>query len=190
MSWIGLRHKGVEPLYPDEWNKVVDALDILYGYQAGLKTQLDCLETKVDHYYLEVKREINELETKVNELNQKVTNLDEKVDKYYLELESKLDYLKQKVKEIYSFTSRPTSLETYRLNVSVTPIPLSDVDKYVKRIHVKVPSTALYLVYLGDSTKQDFILEPSDKEVLEIHNPRLVYVRSLGNVTIFVMLEI
>jgi len=32
MSWKGLRHKGIEPLFPDEWNAVVDALDELYFY--------------------------------------------------------------------------------------------------------------------------------------------------------------
>jgi hypothetical protein len=31
MSWKGLRHKGVEILWPSEWNAVVDALDELYG---------------------------------------------------------------------------------------------------------------------------------------------------------------
>ncbi|RLE87429.1 MAG: hypothetical protein DRJ67_04840, partial [Thermoprotei archaeon] len=36
MSWLGLTHKGTEPLYSDEWNRVVDALDILYGYVSGL----------------------------------------------------------------------------------------------------------------------------------------------------------
>lgn len=31
MSHWGLRKKGIEPLYPDEWNTVLDALDQLYG---------------------------------------------------------------------------------------------------------------------------------------------------------------
>jgi len=45
MSWIGLGHKGVEPLYPDEWNRVVDALDILYGYVGDLDSRkLDRIE--------------------------------------------------------------------------------------------------------------------------------------------------
>ena len=40
MSWLGLRHKGVEVLYPSEWNKVVDGLDILYAYlQRTLKLE-------------------------------------------------------------------------------------------------------------------------------------------------------
>lgn len=32
MSWLGLTHKIAEPLYPDEWNLVVDGLDILKNY--------------------------------------------------------------------------------------------------------------------------------------------------------------
>jgi len=59
----------------------------------------------------------------------------------------------------------------------------------VKRIHVKLPSWEAYLVYLGNETKQEFVLEVGDKEVLEIENPRTVYAKSLGNVTIYVMLE-
>lgn len=38
MSWLGLTHKGTEPLYSDEWNRVVDGLDILYGYISDLET--------------------------------------------------------------------------------------------------------------------------------------------------------
>jgi len=45
VSWLGLTHKGTEPLYSDEWNRVVDALDILYGYVAG---KLD----RAELYYL------------------------------------------------------------------------------------------------------------------------------------------
>ena len=32
MSWLGLKHKGVEILYPEEWNLVVDGLDLLKHY--------------------------------------------------------------------------------------------------------------------------------------------------------------
>ena len=36
MTWVGLRFKGIEPLYPEEWNRVIQALDILYAYIADL----------------------------------------------------------------------------------------------------------------------------------------------------------
>ena len=40
MAWLGLRHKGVEPLFPDEWNRVVDGLDILKQYtDASLRVE-------------------------------------------------------------------------------------------------------------------------------------------------------
>ena len=101
-----------------------------------------------------------------------------------------IDLVKLYIEEIYRATRRPVDIDTLRLLVGTTPIPLSDVDMVVKRIHVKVPSWALYLVYLGNASKQDFVLEPGDREVLEVQNPRRVYVRSLGNVEIFVALEV
>ena len=36
MTWLGLRHKGVEPLFPSEWNAVVDGLDYLKHYTDSL----------------------------------------------------------------------------------------------------------------------------------------------------------
>ena len=59
----------------------------------------------------------------------------------------------------------------------------------VKRIHVKVPTWNPYLVYLGNSSRQEFPLEPGDKEVLEVSNPKKIYVRSLGTATVYVMVE-
>jgi len=49
MSWLGLRYKRVEPLYIDEWNKVVDGLDILFSYvQKGITSeQLKNLQSDV-----------------------------------------------------------------------------------------------------------------------------------------------
>ena len=39
MSWVGLRYKGVEVLTPEEWNKVLDALNDLHGrLKGGLAT--------------------------------------------------------------------------------------------------------------------------------------------------------
>jgi len=75
MSWIGLRHKGLEPLFPDEWNRVVDALDILYGYTGELKETLDCIERKIDRYYLEVKSELDTIESKIDDLEPLVMDI-------------------------------------------------------------------------------------------------------------------
>jgi len=126
MSWLGLRHKGVEPLFPMEWNAVVDGLDLLKQYTD------DCIAE----------------------------------------------------------CKQPTKLDTATKTVSTTPIPLSDIDLYVKRIHIKLPSWALYLLYVGSDTKQDYILEPGDSIPLEIDNAKKVYVRSTGDVTITILYEL
>lgn len=230
MSWIGLRHKGVEPLYPDEWNRVVDALDILYGYSRdlsarvdNLENRMDCLEAKVDEYYLETKRELNIIEDKIDKyyfvLEKQHEEIETKIDKYYLEIKSeltststkidqyygalssqheeiktKLGELDSKVEkyylELYREVEKPKTVDTYTLLVGVTPVPLSEVDLIVKRIHLKVPSWTQYIIYLGDEVKQEFVLEPGDKEIFEVENPRKVYVYSLGEVKIYVALEL
>jgi hypothetical protein len=227
MSWLGLRHKGIEPLYPYEWNLVVDGLDILYAYVAESVKYRDLPKLPsdvgpehdntfdlgfpdrrwrevhgvygyfdgdlfargsrvlVDGDPVQVYRFIDEAKADIDNIYDTLLGVKALVET----VSSELDLIRLYVEQIYLNTLRPTSIETYRLTVGATPVPLSDVDKVVKRIHVKVPSWALYLVYLGDANKQDFILEPGERETLEVSNPRLVYVRSLGTVEVFVMLE-
>lgn len=150
MSWLGLRHKGTEPLYSREWNLVVDGLDLLYAYTASLDVRLSAVESEV-------------------------TSLRDEVRRYY--------------EALWGQVERPSSVETYSVTVGVTPVPLSEVDRTVWRAHVKVPSWAAYLVYIGSEAAQDFVLEPGDRVDLEVRNPRLVYARSLGDVVVYVMLE-
>mgnify|MGYP000209185322 CR=1 FL=1 len=213
MSWLGLRHKGVEVLYPEEWNKVVDGLDILKSYtDASVKkrdlTYLDSdIIPKEDNVYVlgDPLRAWKEIQAhygyfKDNAYVQGKPVLKdgdpvitkEFIDKAKSDVEkiySLVSDVKREVEIIYDLVSPPVDLDSWRVSVGTSPIPLSDVDMVVKKIHVKVPTWALYLVYIGSSSKQDFILEKGDKEVLDIPNPKKVYVRSLGNVTIFVMVE-
>lgn len=48
MSWLGLRHKGFEVLFPEEWNAVVDGLDILYAYWSGALQRKELLDLYSD----------------------------------------------------------------------------------------------------------------------------------------------
>jgi len=41
MSWKGLHHKGTEPLFADEWNTVVDALDELHESYGEIMSTLE-----------------------------------------------------------------------------------------------------------------------------------------------------
>ena len=227
MSWLGLRHKGVEPLYPEEWNAVVDGLDILYAYAAdsvkyedlprlpsdvapsednrfklgyenrrwsevhgvygyfdgdlfarGSRVLVDGDPVQVYRFISDAKADIESIYGAILEANQRLA-----------ELSGQLSILELYLEQIVEQTRRPSTLNTYTLSVDVTPIPLSQIDKIVKRIHVKVPRSSPYIVYIGDYQRQEFIIEPGDRDTFEIENPKNVYVRSLGNVTIFVALE-
>ena len=133
MSWLGLRYKGYEILYPDEWNRVVDGLDILYAYVSNHESRLDCVER---------------------------------------------------------WCKPANRLETFSKSVGTTPVPITDTDMEVKGIHVKVPSSATALLYVGDSSKQEYILEPGDETRFHVINPKNVYVKSNGNIVIYVALEV
>lgn len=241
MAWLGLRHKGVEVLYPDEWNKVVDGLDILKQYTDAclrkeelLHLDSDIIPAQDSVYNLgEINRKwkdiyayygffvdnllvqgkpvlkdgdpviTKEFIESAKEDIEKIYNIGveskREIEEVYLvasetkakveEVYSLLSETKSKVEEIYQIVAPAENIETWLLNVSTTPIPLSEVDMVVKRIHVKVPSWAFYLVYIGNASKQEFVLEKGDKEVFEVKNPKNIYVRSLGNVTIYVMVE-
>ena len=227
MSWLGLRHKGVEPLYPDEWNAVVDGLDILYAYAADSvkyedlpRLPSDVAPAEDDRYKLgfasrrwsevhgvygyfdgdlfargsrvlvdgdpvQVYRFIGDAKTDIESIYSAILEANQRL----AELSDRLSVVELYLQQIAEQTRRPSTLNTYTLSVDVTPIPLSQIDKTVKRIHIKVPRTSPYIIYVGSYQEQNFILEPGDKDVFEVENPKNVYVRSLGNVTIFVALE-
>ena len=122
MSWLGLRHKGVEPLYPDEWNKVVDGLDFLYGYAQDLKLDLQSLDSKVEAYYLDCKSEINDVKNDVEkfylELTKQHGELQSKINQYYLEIKSELGDIKTKSDTINTkIDTLSSDIEKYYLEV-------------------------------------------------------------------------
>ena len=43
MSWLGLTYKGAEPLFPEEYNRIIDGLDELY---ARITRTEDCIEER------------------------------------------------------------------------------------------------------------------------------------------------
>ena len=183
---------------------MVDALDILYNYVSNLElnavTKQDLLSLDSDiipdqdnirdlgdpnRAWKDVYAHYGYFNDNLFVQGKQVLKDGDPVQVYRFIEEAKTD-----IDSIYKYVRQPVDLQTQRLIVGTTPVPLSDVDLTVKRIHIKVPSWALYLVYVGNASKQDYVLEPKDKEVFEVENPRLVYVRSLGNVEIFVVFEV
>jgi len=145
MSWIGLRYKGVEPLYPDEWNKVVDALDILYNYTHNLKINLQSLDAKVEAYYLDCKSEIDDVRSDVEayylELTRQHEELQSKINRYYLEVKSELGNIESKSDTISSkIDTLASDVRKYYLDVKSQLSDLkSEVDPisdYVREIYL------------------------------------------------------
>lgn len=199
LSWLGLRHKGVEVLFPSEWNAVVDGLDILKSYiDQGVKSadltnlSSDVIPSEDNKYNIgDPLRAWHAIYAHYGFFldNAYVQGKQVLKDGDPVIVQDFTGNAKNEIDSIYNLVEKPSSLQTYRLSVSTTPIPLSNVDQLVKRIHIKVPSWAFYLIYVGDQTSQDYVLEPSDRDVFEIDNPRKIYVRSIGDVTIFIALE-
>ena len=199
MSWLGLRHKGVEVLYPEEWNKVVDGLDILKYYADSSVKYSDLtkiasdLEPAEDSKYSlgsdskewkDVYAYYGYFKGNVLVNGSPVLKDGDPVQVYRF-----IGDAKQDIDNITSLVEQPTTLNPWIIQVGLSPTPLSDVSQTVKRILIKVPSWSPYLVYVGNYVKQDFILEPKDILSLNIKDPSKVYVKSLGNVQIFVAVE-
>ena len=199
MSWLGLRHKGIEVLFPDEWNRVVDGLDILKQYvdsKVGVN-DLTNISSDVapsadneynlgedDRRWKTVYAHSGDYADSLTVQGKPVLKDGDPVTVMYF-----AGPAKDEIDQIYMNTLRPGSIQTLVRSVGTTPIPLAEVDTLVRRIHVKVPRLSVYFIYLGSEDKQDYILEPGDIDVFELANPSKIYVRSLGNAEIRIALE-
>ena len=103
-------------------------------------------------------------------------------------LEQRVDCLEDKVEQIYWFTAPPRRIYTFAVDVGTEPRPLTSVRLRSRRVHIRVPSTATTPVYIGDYQEQLWWLEPGEKHSFDTP-PDRIYVRSLGNVRIYVAVE-
>ncbi len=199
MSWLGLRHKGVEVLFPEEWNAVVDGLDILKRYtdESVRYSDLAAIYSDIvpgaddvfslgspERSWLTVYAYTGFFESDLLVQGRRVIKDGDPVAVYEF-----TGPAEETITEIYLGARRPLAPRTMRVPVGPTPVPLSDVDVYARRIHVKVPSWAPSIVYLGGEDEQEYILEPGDIDVFEIYNLRMIYARSLDNVEIHIFIE-
>jgi len=207
MSWLGLTHKGTEVLYSDEWNRVVDGLDILYNYLGSTVKVSDLPKLPSDvapdqdnarelgketrawkdvyayYGYFKVGAYVGDKPV-LKDGDPVITK--KFIDEAYLQIQNIYSYVLDTNKAL---RDEPISLDTWELIVGTSPIPLSSTSQLIRRLHIKVPSDSPYLIYVGNSSKQEFILEPKDILDLEVRDPSKVYVKSLGNVKIFIVVE-
>jgi len=157
---------------PKTWfDGIVDAIDFLYYGYLQHQQELDCIEGKLDLLIYYAYQE----DTYLKLIKQELENIEKKLD-------TQNHYLR--------FISAGKGIKTIIKTVTTSPTPLFLDELEVKRIIIKVPTTALYVVYIGDSESQDFPLFAGEKEELEVKDPSKIYVRAEGEEKIFALFEL
>jgi len=204
VTWAGLWKPQYGQIIPAEWVwGVVDSLDILYAYHNELRSEVNAmyqtLESKLDitNYYLssidtttkEIKLEVKKIEQKLDLTIYYLSDIDSKLSS----IEVKLDDVKSKLdvqNEYLRLIAPARGILTITKTVTPTPAPLFIDELQVRRIIVKVPVDALYLVYIGDANTQEFVIDKGEKLELFVKDPRTVYVKSTGDQAIFLLFEL
>lgn len=204
MTWFGLWKPPFGRIIPAEWYWfLVDSLDVLYSYVNDVKSEVeylkDCIEKKLDlvNYYLhnidettkEIKLELEKVEEKLDlslYYQKEISDTAKEIKVELQGIESKLDLQNEYLRLIAPAKGVLTITKT----VTPTPTPLYVDELTVRRIVVKVPVDALYLIYIGDASTQEFVLEKGEKLELYVKNPKNVYVKSTGEQKIFLLFEL
>ena len=212
MSFIGLWKPPYGRIIPAEWFwLVVDGLDALYGYTADLKGEVeylkDCIERKLDQanqYLAQLNVKVDQIEYKIDSkvvpTLQDIESKQDQANQYLAQISTKLDQIEVKLDNIQSkldlsnhylrFISSGKGIITVTKTVTTTPTPLYVDELQVRRIVIKVPTDALYMVYIGDEKSQEFPLEKGEKQELYVKDPRKVYIRAEGEVKVFLLFEL
>jgi len=101
-------------------------------------------------------------------------------------IEKKLDVTNEYLRLIAPGRGVVTIVKT----VTPSPTPLYTDELTIRRLIVKVPSDALYLIYIGNSTSQEFIVEKGERLELFVKDPRQVYAKATGEQKIFLLFEL
>jgi len=101
-------------------------------------------------------------------------------------IETKLDLANHYLR----FISAGRGIMTIEKTVTTSPTPLFVDELQVRRIVIKVPATALYGVWIGDSNYQQFFIDVGEKEELFVKDPRTVYIRADGETKVWLLFEL
>ena len=87
-------------------------------------------------------------------------------------------------------TAAGKGIKTRVVSVGTSPVPLYVDELDVRKIIIKVPSDALYAVYLGDSESQDFVLEKGEQVTLRVKTTKNIYLKATGQQNVFALFEL
>jgi len=176
VKWFQLWKPGYGRIIPAEWVwGVVDDINWLYIYTNLSHQRIDQLEDCIEYYF----GIFNEYLRLIKEDTSVIRSKTEKI-------ESKL----QITNEYLRLITVGKGIKTLTKTVTTSPSPLYVDELTCRRIVVKVPSDALYLIYVGDSESQDFVLQKGEQIELFVKDPRQVYVKSTGEQKIWLLFEL
>ena len=156
-------------------------------------------------YYLDL---ISFYSNKIYELEQQLKSLQETTNLYLQLIDSKVKSIESDVSLIKSykqdelsklrtlvehyvrFISSGKGVKSAIITATQSPIPLFVDEMEVRRIILKVPTTALYVVYIGDNLYQDFPLFKGEQIELNVKDPSKVYIRSEYEEKVFALFEL
>jgi len=111
----------------------------------------------------------------------------------YLKHQDKLDCIERSMDILchYArFISAGRGIYTITIIANTTPRPLFMDEMEVRRIVIKVPSTATQDVFIGDEKAQEFMLSAGEKEEVFVKDPRKVYIKATGSQKVFALFEL
>lgn len=177
-------------------------LDLLiwYAYQEEHKLdsihnvllQIEGKEDLLLYYAYEETESLKRIETKLDKLDLLLLYAYSQ-DTTLKSIESKVDEIKTKTDLLVHyarFTSAGKGIKTITVLVTPTAKPLFVDELEIRRLIIKVPVDALYMVYVGDATSQEFPLSKGEQLELYVKSPKEVYVRSTGEQKIFALFEL
>jgi len=189
-----------KPLYgqiiPPEWyHGVADGLDFFYWY--GVKYQEQHVEPRTDAKwdYGKPDKRFREAHFLRIYASENVYVAGRRVIKDYdpIQLYAFIDQAKQDIeliKHYLRFIAPGQKARSAIITVDTTPKPLFIDELSCRRIILRVPQDALYVIYIGDANSQDFPLFAGEKQELYVKNPKEVYVRATGSQKIFALFEL
>jgi len=101
-------------------------------------------------------------------------------------IEKKLDI----TNEYLRFLTAGKGIISITKTFTTSPEPLYVDELQVRRIVIKVPSTALYTLYIGDENTQEFPIFAGESQDLFVKDPSKVYAKSNGEVKVFLLFEL
>ena len=207
MSWRGLIEKPVPmPLWPEEWNANVNALNDLYSwlFDGTANPKFNQLTANSGEFSESLKVAGKEVikdgdpvyiggfvgEGKsFEDFIRQVLSTIQTVNEQIRDITNTIKGITEEWREVRLYATGK-ALETLELPVDTAPSPVKSTPIRVRRIVVKNPAGSLIVLYLGNAVSQDYPVEPGEKEEVFIEYASDLYIRGSGPGKAYIIIEL